>query len=65
MTQDPNWIDTALKAARPRAIAALLRYFGSMDLAEEAFQEACLKALGKWPEQGPPPRRTGRPRRRG
>ncbi len=54
MTQDPNWIDTALKAARPRAIAALLRYFGSMDLAEEAFQEACLKALGKWPEQGTP-----------
>jgi len=54
MTQDPNWIDTVLKAARPRAVAALLRYFGSMDLAEEAFQEACLKALGKWPEQGPP-----------
>lgn len=54
MTQDPNWIDTALKAARPRAVAVLLRYFGSMDLAEEAFQEACLKALGKWPEQGPP-----------
>ena len=46
MSQDPHWIDTALKAARPRAIDALLNYFGSVELAEEAFQEACLKALG-------------------
>ena len=59
MSQDPHWIDTALKAARPRAIAALLNYFGSVELAEEAFQEACLKALGKWPEQGPPRDPTG------
>ena len=54
MSLDPNWIDMAVKAARPRVVAALLRYFGSVELAEEAFQEACLKALGKWPDQGPP-----------
>jgi len=54
MTQDPIWIDAAVKAARPRAVAALLRYFGNVELAEEAFQEACLKALGRWTEQGPP-----------
>lgn len=51
---DLAWIDAALGSARPRAIAALLRYFRDMDLAEEAFQEACLRALARWPEQGPP-----------
>lgn len=49
-----DWIGTTLTAARPRAVAALLRYFRDLDVAEEAFQEACLRALSKWPEQGPP-----------
>ena len=49
-----DWIGTTLTAARPRAIAALLRYFRDLDVAEEAFQEASLRALRKWPEQGPP-----------
>ncbi len=48
------WIATAFASARPAAIAALLRYFGDMDRAEEAFQEACLRALSKWPDSGPP-----------
>ena len=34
-----------LAAARPRALGALLRYFRDLDTAEEAFQEACLRAL--------------------
>ena len=51
---DPAWIDAALASARPRAVAALLRYFRDMDMAEEAYQEACLRALARWPEQGPP-----------
>lgn len=51
---DLGWIDAALTSSRPRAVAALLRYFRDMDRAEEAFQEACLRALAKWPEQGPP-----------
>ncbi|ESR25566.1 RNA polymerase sigma factor [Lutibaculum baratangense] len=51
---DLAWIDGALAAARPKAVAALLRYFRDLDTAEEAFQEACLRALRKWPEQGPP-----------
>jgi RNA polymerase sigma-70 factor (ECF subfamily) len=54
MTLDPNWTDAAFRAARPRAVAALLRYFDDVELAEEAFQAACLKALGTWPEQGAP-----------
>lgn len=51
---DIAWIDAALTSARPRAVGALLRYFRDLDRAEEAFQEACLRALRKWPENGPP-----------
>ena len=51
---DLAWIDAALGAARPQAIGALLRYFRDLDTAEEAFQNACLKALGVWPKNGPP-----------
>lgn len=48
------WIDAALTSARPQAISALLRYFRDLDLAEEAYQEACLRALRTWPQNGPP-----------
>ncbi|MFN3572113.1 MAG: RNA polymerase sigma factor [Phenylobacterium sp.] len=51
---DLAWIDAALGAARPQAMAALLRYFRDLDFAEEAFQEACLRALKAWPKNGPP-----------
>ncbi len=49
-----GWIDAALTSARPQAVAALLRYFRNLDTAEEAFQEACLRALKTWPVNGPP-----------
>ena len=48
------WIDAALTAARPQALGALLRYFHDLDAAEEAFQEASLRALQHWPKNGPP-----------
>lgn len=51
---DMAWIDAALRSARPQAVGALLRYFRDLDLAEEAFQEACLRALKYWPVNGPP-----------
>jgi RNA polymerase sigma-70 factor (ECF subfamily) len=51
---DLAWINAALTAARPQALGALLRYFRDMDRAEEAFQDACLRALKNWPEKGPP-----------
>src|SRR5262245_40089664 len=35
-------------------MAALVRYFRDLDVAEEAFQEACLRALKSWPKNGPP-----------
>ncbi len=51
---DLAWIDAALTSARPQAVAALLRYFRDLDAAEEAFQDACLRALKSWPQNGPP-----------
>ena len=51
---DIAWIDAAITAARPQAVGALLRYFRDLDTAEEAFQDACLRALNNWPRNGPP-----------
>jgi RNA polymerase sigma-70 factor (ECF subfamily) len=51
---DLAWINAALAAARPQAVGALLRYFRDLDRAEEAFQEAALRALKNWPKNGPP-----------
>jgi len=48
------WIDPLLRSARPQAVGALLRYFRDLDQVEEAFQEACLRALKNWPVNGPP-----------
>ncbi|THD82603.1 MAG: RNA polymerase sigma factor [Phenylobacterium sp.] len=54
MTTDLAWIDGALTSARPQAIGALLRYFRDLETAEEAYQDACLRALKTWPQNGPP-----------
>ncbi|RWI22156.1 RNA polymerase sigma factor [Mesorhizobium sp.] len=51
---DLTWISTAISTARPQAMGALLRYFRDLDAAEEAFQDACLRALKNWPANGPP-----------
>src|SRR5262249_51070875 len=51
---DLAWIDGVLRASRPQAVSALLRYFRDLDQAEEAYQEACLRALKNWPVNGPP-----------
>jgi RNA polymerase sigma-70 factor, ECF subfamily len=51
---DTAWIDAALTSARPQAVGALLRYFRDLDAAEEAFQNASLRALKSWPQNGPP-----------
>lgn len=51
---DAAWIANALTTSRPQAVAALLRYFRNLDAAEEAYQEACLRALRNWTVNGPP-----------
>jgi RNA polymerase sigma-70 factor (ECF subfamily) len=51
---DLGWISSAIASARPQAMGALLRYFRDLDTAEEAFQDACLRALKNWPQNGPP-----------
>src|ERR1700753_3573905 len=50
---DTAWIDAALTSARPHAVGALLRYFRNLDTAEEAFQNACLRALKSGPQNVP------------
>ncbi len=47
-------IEAALVVARPRVIAALLRAFRDLDTAEDAFQEASLRALERWADKGLP-----------
>ena len=51
---DLAWIEAALTSARPQALGALVRYFRDLDVAEEAFQNASLRALDAWPKNGPP-----------
>jgi RNA polymerase sigma-70 factor (ECF subfamily) len=47
------WIHESLTSARPKVVGALLRYFRDLDAAEDAFQEACLRALKTWPSERP------------
>jgi RNA polymerase sigma-70 factor (ECF subfamily) len=42
-----------------RSLAALIRVFGDIDLAEDAVQEAFAVALGRWPSDGVPPNPGG------
>ena len=56
---DTAWIDGALTSARPQAVGALLRYFRNLDTAEEAFQNACLRALEELAAERPAARSRG------
>lgn len=42
-----------------RAVAVLVRYFGDIDVAEEAVQDAFAVAVRKWPQDGMPPSPAG------
>ena len=42
-----------------RAVATLVRYFGDIDVAEEAVQEAFVVAVERWPVDGVPPSPAG------
>ncbi len=45
--------------ARPRVLAALTRQFSDLDAAEEAYQEACVRAMERWAADGVPRDPTG------
>jgi RNA polymerase sigma-70 factor, ECF subfamily len=42
-----------------RAVATLVRFFGDIDVAEEAVQDAFTVAAGRWPDEGLPPNPGG------
>jgi RNA polymerase sigma-70 factor (ECF subfamily) len=47
-------LDRAARSASGRVIAALAARFRDLDLAEDAFSEACLAAARTWPRAGEP-----------
>jgi RNA polymerase sigma-70 factor (ECF subfamily) len=47
-------LDEVCRRDRSRVVAGLVRALGSIDAAEEAFQEALLAALASWPSRGMP-----------
>ena len=49
-------VAAALREAWPRALAALHRHTGALERAEDSLQDAVLKALARWPDEGIPDR---------
>lgn len=54
MAELSHTLDELFRRDRGRVVAQLVRFLGSIDAAEEAFQEAVLSALATWPERGVP-----------
>ena len=52
-------IERVFREEYGRAVAVLVRYFGDIDLAEEAVQEALEVAVERWPVYGLPPSPAG------
>ncbi len=48
-------IERVFRAEYGRAVAVLVRYFGDIDAAEEAVQDAFTVAVQRWPAAGLPP----------
>lgn len=51
--------ERVFRAEYGRAVAILVRLFGDIDLAEEAVQDAFLRAAELWPSSGVPPSPVG------
>jgi RNA polymerase sigma-70 factor (ECF subfamily) len=56
---DLDAVERVFRAASGRAVATLVRFFGDIDLAEEAVQDAFVVALEQWPAKGLPPSPDG------
>lgn len=52
-------VNDTLRALAPQVLGALVRRYGRFDPAEDAVQEALLKAAQQWPESGIPERPFG------
>jgi RNA polymerase sigma-70 factor (ECF subfamily) len=55
-TVTPELVDRLFREASGRAVATLIRQLGDFDLAEEAVQDAFVRALERWPRDGVPDR---------
>jgi RNA polymerase sigma-70 factor (ECF subfamily) len=56
---DPAEVGRIFWEESGRSLAALIRAFGDIDVAEDAVQEAFAVALGRWPRDGVPPNPGG------
>ncbi|HLQ37126.1 MAG TPA: sigma factor, partial [Planctomycetota bacterium] len=52
-------IERVFREQYGRAVAALVRVFGDIDVAEEAVQDAFTAAVERWPSAGLPPSPSG------
>ncbi|MFF0268796.1 RNA polymerase sigma factor [Kribbella sp. NPDC004536] len=52
-------VEATIRAAAPRALAALVRRYDVFDQCEDAVQEALLEAFVRWRENGVPEQPTG------
>lgn len=55
MPSSRDEIDGYFRREYGRCVATLVRFFGDIDIAEEAVQDAFAVALDRWPESGVPP----------
>jgi RNA polymerase sigma-70 factor (ECF subfamily) len=55
----PSDIGRVFRSESGRAVASLVRFFGDIDLAEEAVQDAFVVACQRWPSTGLPPSPAG------
>ncbi|HZB33737.1 MAG TPA: sigma-70 family RNA polymerase sigma factor [Streptosporangiaceae bacterium] len=56
---DEAMVGRIFRAEAGRSVAALIRFFGDIDVAEDAVQEAFAIALRRWPGEGLPPNPGG------
>ncbi|MFW7415556.1 RNA polymerase sigma factor [Demequina sp. SO4-18] len=55
MTKEQDELAAVFRSESGKAVATLVRMLGDIDLAEEAVQEAFVRALERWPLEGIPP----------
>ena len=53
-TSPAEAVERLARAEYPRILATLIRITGDVDMAEDAVQEAVIRALGAWPRDGVP-----------